>query len=214
MDNTDLNRIAFLLLGGLLSVLWPVVTDAIKRRRENALAKQAMRAELNEVGHKLALAAHYIDMHQGTVSRESLEWLRSHLERYAGVHQSDSILEFTRLQLSWPEEKLRSYVASETANPSRSIALQKYGIPMLDSRIAALWSLETTLQRQLLEIRTDVDLLNDLVDRARHYSDMTFSKLEGNNYSRVTGNLEQVYSEYAKRARSLVDRTTNARGML
>ena len=213
MDSTDLNRLAFLALGGLLSVLWPVVTDAIRRGRENILAKQAMRAELAELGVKLTFAAHLIDMRQGTVSKQTLQWLKTHLEQYAGIERIETVIESTRLQLSWSDEELEAYVRGK-ASSRENIVLQKYGVPMLDSRISALWSLENRLQHQMLTIRTEVDLLNDLVDRSRHYSDLTFTKLEAENYKRVVGNVEQIYGEYAKRARRLVEQVAETRSLM
>ena len=214
MDSTDLNRLAFLALGGLLSVLWSVVTDANRRGRENILAKQAMRAELSELGIKLTLAAHLIDMRQGTVSKQSLQSLKTHLEQYAGIERIEAVIKSTRLQLSWSDEELQTYVRGEANASPQSIVLQKYGVPMLDSRISALWSLENRLQHQILAIRTEVDLLNDLVDRSRYYSDLTFTKLEAENYNRVIGNVEQIYGEYAKRARRLVEQVAEARSLM
>lgn len=213
MDSVELTNLASLLLGWLLGLLSPIISDAIKRRRENLQAKQAMRSELHEVSYKLALAAHSIDIHQGVVTRQSLEWLKKHLEGYAGILPSTSILEGARIQLSWSDEQLQAYVA-QTAKYTESLCLQKYGIPMIDSRVSALWSLENRLQRLLLEIRTGFDMLNDLVDRSRHYSDLTFTKLEAENRKRVIENLEQTYSEYAKRARKLVEQSSEARSLL
>lgn len=203
-----------LLLGWLFGLLSPIISDAIKRRREDRQARRAMRVELHEVSHKLALAAHNIDIHQGTVTKQSLEWLKKHLEGYAGILPSTPIIELMRTQLSWSEEQLQESVVAETSKYKNAIALQKYGIPMLDSRISALWSLESQLQHLLLEIRTSVDLLNDLVDRSRYFSDLTFTHLEGNMFQKAVENAEQTYAQYAKQARRLVERAAEARGLL
>jgi hypothetical protein len=83
--------------------------------------------------------------------------------------------------------------------------LQYYPIPLLDARVSALWSFDTSFQRQLLEIRRNFAILDDVVDRSRKYFDMTFTKLEGNNHELVAGNLTQTYAVYAERAVIIVN---------
>ena len=83
--------------------------------------------------------------------------------------------------------------------------------PLLDARVSALWSFHTSCQRQLLEIRRNVAILDDVVDRSRKYFDMTFTKLEGNNYQLVTENLTQTYELYAERAMTIVDQIKSLR---
>ena len=77
-----------------------------------------------------------------------------------------------------------------------------------------MWSFDTAVQRQLLDLRANMELLNDIVDRARKYFDMTFTKLEGDNYSVVFCNVEQCYSLYAERAKRIVDRVGELKHLL
>ena len=205
MTSESIEKILLVVLGWLLGLLAPVIVDAIKRRRENELGRIAIRAELLDLAHKLALASHYIHMHQGTVDKTNLSWLRRHLESYPALVDSQPVMNSVRMQLSMPDEEHAAFVRLTAAEPGRSIVLQKYPVPLLDARDSALWSFDNTLQRQLLDIRTRIELLNDLVDRSRKYSDMTFGKLEGGNYDLVVQNIEQAYKEYALSAEKVVD---------
>lgn len=205
MDEEVLGKLLFLVLGWLLGLLGPVIVDAIKRRRENELGRAAIRSELRDVAHKLALAAHYIHMHNGTVNRQELEWLKRHLELYSGLVSHVSLMDSLRLQLAFTDDQLVEYVRYTAAKPGKSVVLQKYPVPVLDARVSALWSFDTSLQRRLLDLRTRLELLNDLVDRSRKYSDMTFTKLEHGNYKLVVENVEQTYVEYAESAKQIVD---------
>jgi hypothetical protein len=58
----------------------------------------------------------------------------------------------------------------------------------------------------LLDIRREIAILDDVVDRSRKYFDMTFTKLEGNNHDLVIENLTQTYDLYAQRAMTIVDK--------
>lgn len=205
MSDDAIDKLFFLALGWLLGLLAPIIVDAIRRRRENALGRAAIYAELRDVAHKLALAGHHVRSRNGTVDRLHLEWLKRHLETHAGLVDTSNVLQMIRLQLSWPDEQLLAYVQAEAAKSHKAIELQKYLTPLLDSRVSAMWSFDTAVQRHLLDLRANMEMLNDMVDRARKYFDMTFAKLENDNYSIVVANLEQCYALYAERAKRIVD---------
>ena len=50
----DSAKLTFLFLGWFLGLLGPIIVDAIRRRRENALGRDALLSELREVGCMLA----------------------------------------------------------------------------------------------------------------------------------------------------------------
>jgi hypothetical protein len=209
MSEDVIEKLLFLSIGWLLGLLGPVIVDAIRRRRENALGRLAIHAELRDVSHKLALAAQYLYLRKGIADRGHLEWVKRHLEGYPSLSDTGSIMQSVRLQLSWSDDELQAYARTTSNQPGKGITLQKYAVPLLDSRVAALWSFSTTLQRHFLQIRTDIDLLNDIVDRSRHFSDKTFSKLEGNNYQLVIENIEQCNDLYFERSKRVVDQVHN-----
>ena len=204
MSTDTIEKLLILGLGWLLGLLGPVIVDGIKRRRENALGQAAIVAELRDVAHKLALAAHYIHMHRGTVSRPHLEWLKQHIEGHAGLVDVDDLLKSVRTQLSWSDEELQKYVKATAAASTKGMVLQKYPVPMLDSRVSAMWSFDTEVQRRLLDVRTRLALLNDLVERSIKQADMTFGKLDDNNHRLIVENIEQSYELYADGAKRVV----------
>ena len=210
---SSLESIALLLVGWLLGTLSPAIVDAIKRRRENALGREAILGELNEIAHRLALARHSVIMHRGKVNRQALEWLKKHLENYAGVHEIDSLMKNMRTQLSWPDAQITDVSRATAGEPNKGLTLQKYAVPLLDARVSALWSFNSSFTRKLLDIRANIDLLNDIVDRSRHYSDMTFGSATGDNHRRAVQNVEDCYVQYAQLALSVVDKITELRSL-
>ena len=188
-----------------LGLLSPSIVEAIKRRKENKLGQAAIISELSDLGHKLALAAHYVHMHQGTVDRSQLEALASHLQGYSGLRDLVGLSASIERQLSMSDTELQSFIRLTAEASGKGVALQKYPVPLLDARVSAIWSFATDVQRRLLDIRTRVELLNDLVDRSRNLHDLTFSKLEGDNYKLVVESIEQCYSQYARGASIIVE---------
>lgn len=200
-----IEKLSLLVLGWLLGLLGPIIVDAIRRRRENALGREAILGELGELGCILALAAYGVRTTQGTVDRKFLEWLRSQLEK---SETSDQIKEFALTvpkQLSWSDEDLAKAVRYMSSEDGKGATLQKYPVPLLDARVSALWSFDTSFQRALLEIRQNLHLLDDLVDRSRKYHDLTFANLDEENHRLVEENFNQVCGQYAERAKRVVD---------
>ena len=111
--------------------------------------------------------------------------------------------------LTCPSEQ-RTIALTQMRTPKQSLGLQKYPVPVLDSRVAALYTLKTTEQVALLGIRTKLGFLDDAVDRVRKFNDMTFQKHEGENYQLVLENVDSALDDYAKYAIQVVDRISDA----
>ena len=197
-------KLLLVALGWLLGIISPVIVDAIRRRRENALGRTAILSELRELAYKLALAAYGVRMEHGTVDHAFLQWLKPLLEQYAGFYDAQAFVPRLRTLIAMNEQELAQMNKHTAQAGSKGLMLQRYPVPLLDSRVAALWSFDTEFQRQLLEIRTRLELLDDLVDRSRKYFDLTFTKLEGNNYALVTENFSQACAQYAQSAENIV----------
>ena len=205
MTDSTIDKLVFLTLGWLLGLLAPVIVDAIRRKRENTLGRAAILSELTELAGILSTAAYGARMRLGTADRQFLEWLKSTLEQFATTPKLQEFIPRLRTQLSWTDDELRAVAQHMSADDGKGTVLQYYPVPLLDARVSALWSFDTSFQRQLLEIRRNFAILDDVVDRSRKYFDMTFTKLEGNNHELVAGNLTQTYEIYAERAMIIVN---------
>jgi len=205
MSDDSFEKFAFIAFGWLLGLLGPIILDANRRKRENALGRVAILSELTELAGVLSTAAYGAHMRLGTVDRAFLEWLKSTLELYATTPRLQEFIPRIRTQLSWTDEEISSVAQYMSRDDGKGTMLQHYPVPLLDARVSALWSFETSFQRQLLDIRRNMTILDDVVDRSRKYFDMTFTQLEGNNYQLVAGNLTQTYELYVERAIIIVE---------
>lgn len=197
-------KIALLFVGWLLGLLGPVIVDSIRQRKEDTLGRAAILTELNELSSILSLAAYAVRTDLGTVDRAFLEWIKNDFELHAKTPEVQKHITYFSMQLSWSDED-RKRLSEHFANKKgKGTVLQHYPVPLLDSRVTAMLSFSTTFQRQLLQIRRNVALLDDLVDRARNYHEMTFT-VEGENHRLVVANQNQVCAEYADRAKTVVE---------
>lgn len=200
-----LEKLGLLLLGWLLGLLGPAIVDHIRRTRENVLGRKAILTELHEVGGVLAIAVHGVRVSECTVDREHLQWLKTYLEQGVRSEKFKKMAENIGTYLSWTDDEISLNFAAMQKREGRGTMLQKYPVPLLDSRVSALWSFDTVFQRNLLEIRQRIHRLDDLVDRQRKMHDMTFSNLENANRAAVYRNIDETCAFYAQSARTVVD---------
>ena len=201
MSEDSVEKLLFLMVGWALGLLGPAIVDSIKRQREVVQVRQALLGELHEVKYRLALSAYYAEKRFGVIDRAYLQWLRRVVAEYKGSKPKDSILKMVDGQLSLTDEQIAFIAKGELADSQTGLTLKKYLVPLLDSRIPSLWFFESRFQQILLEVRTELNLLNEEVDQARYYFGLTFTKLEGDSRSRVDQNLTQSYLQIAKRAK-------------
>lgn len=209
MSGDSVEKILFLLLGWAFGLLGPAIVDAIKRQREVIQVRNALLGELHEVKYRLALSAYYTEKRFGAVDRPYLQWLRCIVLEYKGDKPKDSILALVDGQLGMTDDQIALIAKRELADSESGLTLKKYLVPLLDSRIPSLWFFESRFQQLLLEVRAELNLLNEEVDQARYYFGLTFTKLEGDNPARVHGNLTESYRQIAKRAKLAVDKISN-----
>ena len=134
-----------------------------------------------------------------------MEWLKSDLERHATSEQIQDFVPMLRTLLSLSDAQIQStaiYISSEIG---KGTILQKYPVPLLDARVSALWSFDTSFQRSLLEVRQRLYFLDDLVESSRKYHDLTFATMDGANHRLVKENFNNACSLYAERAQQVVD---------
>jgi hypothetical protein len=200
-----MEKLALLLLGWLLGLLAPIIVDAIKRRRENTLGRDAISTELSSLKVKLALCCYLIEEHQGTMTRQSLKWLIKQLGTESADTEALKTSAALKPLLQFSDEQLEKYFLSQKAPTGKSLNLQQYGTPLLDARVSALWSFDTTTQRTLLEIRSALDFNAETVERTKYYNNLTFQKLENGNHALVVENIEGCYKQYATQAKRIIE---------
>lgn len=201
-----LEKLLLVLVGWFLGLLGPAIVDSIRRQRENKLGRAAILAELHELGGVLAVVVHAVRTQDGNIDREHLQWLKDCVD--SGERSADFSNMKTSLttQLEWSDAEIASYAAFAKKKDGKSAVMQKYQVPLLDSRVSALWSFDTDFQRRLLEIRQLMHRLDDLVERSRKLQDMTFTNLSDANRPLVEGNIQQTATFYGQTAKRVVDK--------
>jgi hypothetical protein len=154
----------------------------------------------------MVLASYTAAIHLNAADHDFLKWVQDSIVLYQGDEPKTNIVRALEMKLSLLPEQLAAYNASEAAAAAQALNLVKFALPFVDARVSAFHSMASIVQLQLLAARSDVRLIDDLVDQSRTYMHLTFSKLEANNYTTVVENLRDVYIQYMKRCRMAADR--------
>jgi len=204
MDDTT-EKFAFLGLGWLFGILSPIMTNAIVKQRENIAGRRAIRGELRDVSHALVTSYEMIKRHFAETTRDDFVWMKKHLESHASFTDSSKMLAFVNQAIQANEVELRTHVLQAKSKPGTALELSTFPVPLLDSRVSALWSFDTNFQRTLLQIRANIRQLDKLAANAEKYFDQTFNDMEPANRLRVDANYTMTVRKYADTAKAIVD---------
>jgi type II secretory pathway pseudopilin PulG len=201
LNDPTIERVGLLVLGWLLGLLGPVIVDSVKRRRENKLGRDAIRVELGQLRTRLATAVYNVENHLGTLTKEKTKWTLDNLP----AEKDDKIRSGLEASLTWTDEMFARVRAHFAATGNMTLRLQKYGTPLLDARVSALWSFDTEAQRNLLEIKSVLGFLDDAVDQAQYFNELTFKEMSSENHEIAVDSARSYITLYAERGTRAVE---------
>ena len=204
---TELKDVLLILLGWLLGLLSPVITTAIKDKREGEILKKALESELQELRYRLMLSVYLVQFKYGTLDHEFFEWAQSILTKYKGINSGDSLLKVLGPLLKLGKNEMAMYVekAKEKEKPGSGLSLKKYSLSLLDTSMASFSKFDPIFRSHLLEIKTRIGFLNEIIDDTRYYYQLSFQNgISSENYAIANTNMINSHKFYASRARDII----------
>lgn len=198
-------KLLFLFFGWLLGVLSPLLVQHIQKVFTKRDVQKTLIAELDEFRHRLVNVVFLLKKLQGNWNRELLEWVKSYFDSYEGINKDKSAIESLSRLLELTDDQLTELNESTKRKPLQTKSLKRYYIPFLDSKLDYIPYFSISIQRQLLEIRTNVQIFNELVDESKTYHFMTFdsSKTE-ENYDNIIQNIDNIFEAIVLRSEELI----------
>ena len=83
--------------------------------------------------------------------------------------------------------------------------LSPFHVPFLDSNLNSIAHFSVATQQALLDIRTQLEFLNDQTGHTRQFQDMTFTLANEELRTQLTENLIVWFVDIEKRARKIAD---------
>jgi hypothetical protein len=204
------SKLLFLVVGWVLGLASHLIIEEYRRWRERRDLKLTLRSELHELQYRLALVAWQVHQRFGRLDRALLDWFRPIVIGYKGVNADPKfVAAFQSLAAVPPDQLDRDIKAAAgmfKAPAGTALVLKKYAAGFLDSRVSSLSSLDSELVSRLSEIRSQLAFINEDVDQARFYFQLTYnSSLSDGNRNRAEQSLSSVQEGAVTRCRQIVD---------
>jgi len=194
-------------LGWFLGLFSPIISSFIMRVRQKSEIKKGIYNELNEVKLRMAMAVHLLSPHFVSYNRELLTWLQPYLEEYDRLYAGNLAQSNRKILEELTDEQFNAVAAIKLSEkPRQSYHLKQYSLPFLECHVGSLAIFDAEFQRKLMEIKTQISLLNEEMSMSRFYFEKTFDNLSEGNYRIIDNNLSETYQHVAGMLRRLVDK--------
>ena len=196
--------ILLILLGWLLGLLGPTIIDAIKKRYRRIEISNTIINELKELQYRLTSCVFSINNRYGLVDHDLLKWALSVFEKYDGMYADEKLLQILESQLELTTDQLLEIGERMKSDGTMALSLRKFSTPFIDHNLEKLSLLPASYQFFILEKKSQVTLLNELIDDTKFYFKMTFdSSVSETNHNIARIEQERIYKLIADKSKSI-----------
>ncbi len=201
----------YVMLGWVLGLFSHIILDHIKKNRELDEIKQGLKVELDEIRFRLVGTVYTLASHYGPYDKEVIEWLYSEFKQYSGTYRKDNTLKYLKSLLEIDNQQLADIQQRRRIEKSERGYHQKtYSLPFFDSKMSSIPLLDNELQNLILQIRSQINLLNQEIEQVQFYFKLTFdSNLGDTNAEIVNINLEGGYRNICSKSRFIAGLISN-----
>ncbi len=187
---------AYLILGWLFGLLSPLIVSRINRAYTKRELFDGIKTEIKECQFRTILIAYLLGARFGKYDREFLEWCLPYLEKYQGTESKEMTIKAIRGLLDLKDKDIRKVnELRRLEEKGRGLSLKKFHLPFLESKISEISCFKIELQNIIYEIISRVQLINEEIESAIRYFNMTFdSNVSDENQEIIRAELPQKYS--------------------
>lgn len=186
-------------------VALPLLTRPVLEWRKRRPMYKAMYDDLERLASRLAGMPFLISYREGGLTRQKVDWILEHIERYPGEQTDEERRSFEAIR-QMDDEQLAQMQARGKATAVGGFGVKTYSLPYVDAHLGEIDLLPREVQRVVLEVRDDLSLLNQSVESAREYHKLTFdAALSPENHARVQTNVKSDYRKIEDQAIRIVE---------
>ncbi len=171
--------------------------------------KEALLLELSELRMKASLTSYILRSKTVRINRAFYTWFKAIIGSYEGALVTPEQRARVELQSQLEDEQLEQ-LHLRRYDPNRAVALKKLDLPILEANIDKLPNFPHSLQRAILDVKSNLDLFNQEVDFSMSMFQKTFDPAVGGvNREAVLSNIHKSYRDLTNRAETLANKITN-----
>lgn len=195
----------YIILGSLISILSPGIVARIEKHYKKDVLKKAIFSDLKNLAVRIVTVYHKLHVHFGTRNKEALEYVKSIYEKYR-VDCPRDILDYIKKQIGTKDEDLERISTYYKAGENISLSFKKYSLAFIESTMRDISIFDPQFQREILEIRAQIDMLNEEIDHSRSFNQLLFNPTYESKSSIIKSNMDNSYKEIQKKCKFIVDR--------
>jgi len=199
-------EVLYLLLGWLLGLMSPLITERIRNVLLRRRVGKAFKTELTTLRYRLMCAVQQMAEQNGRYNRSVLQWCRDTLEECGTGEIADRLRSHWDDVLKLSDKQIEQLGQVGVPGEDTSKNLSPLRLPFLDSHLDKIEIFSLDTRQALLDIRSQLEFLNDHIGQTRMFLEMTFTVgLEDSNRSKIIQNVNGLSEHIEKRARAIAD---------
>lgn len=163
-----------IILGWLLGLLTQPIVTQIERVYKRKDFRFAIVSELKNLVVRLAANFYKIGVHLGTLDKQSVRWVMEMYQKYSVDHKQQMFLAAKQL-LEMDDQEFQSALSARKAADNISLSLKTFPLLFIDCSFDIVSVFDSEFQRKILEIKAQIDMLNQQILESRDYFYLTFN---------------------------------------
>ena len=203
---STIENMLFLTLGWLFGLLSPAIVEAVKNRYRKAKMMASINTELGSLQYRLAFLVFCLCPDIDQFDRKLLEWLVQVAGDYEGIHDTRGLHQVAQNLLKLEDPQIEAEGDKRRSKAGVAKRLRKYDLPFLDYAIPYLGLFSSETRESLLEIKTQLRILQSHIDDSREFFLMTFNpEIVDRNANSLRSNIRKCYESIVVAARYIVN---------
>lgn len=171
----QLMEILYVFLGWLLGLLAQPISSWIERWYKRKDFRLAIFSELKNLAVRLNMIFFKIQKHLGTLSKESLQLILDTYKTYDADSNQTTLFSSAEEMLKTPDQEFAVEMNKFKAPDNMSLGLKTFSLYFIDSALGNISVFNSEFQHKILEIRAQIDMLNQEIENSKDYFNFTFN---------------------------------------
>jgi hypothetical protein len=180
------------LLGWAAGVFGVFIGEWNKEQNQRKGVKRLIDSDLKNLAIRLIATYSKIQRFFGVYDKKTLEKLKSVYQKYAKDNEAEVVANIEKLLEKMKEEQIEELTVPR--EHFDALGMKTYSLPFIQSNQETLLLFDQNYQRNILEILSQINSLNEEVELVMEFYHKTFNT-QGQQARIVQGNMESCYKK-------------------
>lgn len=201
-----MQQVILIFFGWVLGVFSSIILENKKRKEDQKDYKESLFTEIDIVYPRIVGTYYNIINELGELNRENLEWMHKMiLKKNSKLDDTKDVI-INILKHNDEEIKL----LNEKPRNAQTLFLKKFNLSFLQENISSFSLLDKKFRYNAINIRTNINFLNDCIDRVIFFYEATFiPDLSGSLHDIAYININNYYSQIRDLCKSTSEMIAN-----